>query len=642
MRIGPFTVVPDLAAYLAALRQPAIIPVLDGDPVRLREVADLMAEPDRPEARRQPDAAILLPPDSAAAPLGAALADRLGATVATWADAGPAALVREHRQATHLAVVALAGELDTAVVIAMSEALGELRSTGLTRAGLGFAVAPTVAELTWLVAKGLSAHLRRVAPRGHLCVAPRARHAPDEPAVEWVLGAAASRARLAPMLCAEHTAVVSVVSGAREHAVMLPDTAICGADQGRRPLPGPGSAAPTCAYTDRCFLEDLPTTEVIEASRIRADVVFANACMSWRPGHGLVSPDYQLTNGFLRGTVAAYVGAVHSVQGDLRLPAMFHAGAAAGHGVGELGARLNDQARAARSDVPWFAVLGLPWVRQVAEPGAPREERRRAGTPPPVDARAVGRVLEGLAELPHLGWVDPEQDGELRRLQRRASSLVTVLRRPAPLAGDEVAALRAAGGVLERNLAERLHEYGQTSFSGFNGLWEGTLAMDSAPTPGACPYCGGRLSVTYGRHPVLERVGRRALKCAGCGPILDLPTRSVLATLTLDGDDRWQAPGTAAVTVVAKASDLLTREVDAVLAVHSSGARKLGLHYPPPSPVLLRHGDECQASVTVRLDANALPYHMHLLRAVVIAEGRVHYGTRVVSVRPAADRAGRG
>ncbi|MEU8925652.1 hypothetical protein AB0D10_32770 [Kitasatospora sp. NPDC048545] len=660
MTVGPpFSAHPGLASYLDALRDRARIPVYGAADDRTAALTELTA-PARPSNDPAPPGPVggvlvLAPPGSAAAPVAAALAERVGGTFTTGAPGGASTPGRG--DVDHVVLVALAAELSLGPVLDTLDATAALRREGRGEAALGVVLGRDLGELSRLIAKGLGSGLRTPPDHPQLCVAPwGGRQRDDTPGVHWVTGPDARAEVVAPLLTGRRHGLVSFAVAGREHGLVLSDTVVCGAvgdrTAGRAPAP---AGAPSCAFTGQCFRPGVDAAGVVLAREVRADVVLANSCMSWRPGHGLVAADYQLTNAFAHGTAAAFIGAVHRMVPDVGLNRLAHRAAAAGADVGRLGVLLNR--RAAGREVPHYLVLGLPWVVPVPGAGPVRLEDLDAlvgePVPPPggpaaatqddrtrARLRQAGRAIRALRELPLAGLLPA--DG-LPELDARVSTAVAVLKGdPSVLAtdadgdGDPVERLLEQVAEAEYGVAFDLYDFGQVSESSLNEVWEDFLETTAVPGTARCPYCGGPTATVTGRHPAHPGLERAVLACHTCGPVLDLPTGSPVRDISIDCPPVWRSPGTVTVEVTVTAVDGAVEVLPAAVLVQVARGAAHGLAVPEPQRLRLVPGSPLLVRAEVEVAEDAFAHPEHAVRAVVVAGGRVHSATRPVAVRPVA------
>ncbi|MFE2109846.1 hypothetical protein ACFXAF_28830 [Kitasatospora sp. NPDC059463] len=640
---GPFSAHERLPDYLEALRDPDRIPLLGTAADRLGELRDL--SPGRPAGAPPAPAGgvlVLVPPGSAAAPVGAALAARVGGAFV----AGPPGAVSAVAGAPeHVVLAALADELSLELVLETLDATAALRRAGRGTAALGVLLGRDLDELSWLVAKGLGCALREPPARSQLCIAPWGGREPAEPSgTRWVVGEDVRAGVVAPLLAERHR-LVSFATAGREHALVLRDTVVCGAGTGPAG-PVPPAGAPGCAFSGQCFRAGVSAADVIPARGIRADAVLANSCMAWRPGHGLVAADYQLTNAFLGGIAAAFIGAVHQMVPDVRLNRLAHRAAAAGATVGQLGVLLNRQA--AGREVPHHLLLGLPWVAPFPEAGPvgldrllpllaePEQDGGDGGDGVRARLRQAGRAVRGLRDLPLTGFLPAAGVDEL---DARLGAVVAGFRR-GTASGAEGAAdgapveeLLALVADAEFDVALDLFDFAQVSESPPNEVWEDILETTAVPGGGPCPYCGGPTAVVTGRHPAHPRIEREVLACHRCGPVLDLPAGSPIRMITIDCPAVWPRPGTVDVELVittAPGAEIRT----AVALVQAARAGAHGLTGPEPQRLRLRPGGPTRLRAGIEVAEHAFAHHEHMLRGFVVADGQVHCAARPVAVRP--------
>ncbi|SOB79519.1 hypothetical protein SAMN06272789_0472 [Streptomyces sp. 1331.2] len=648
---APYVAHPDQAGYLDALRDPGLIPVLGelggfggfGD--GLAELAELSS----PTGRLTPPALtggvlVLTPPGSAAAPLGAALAERVGGTFAACA---PRELPALDAAADHVVLAALSDELSLDLLLETLDATAGLRRAGRGEAALGVLSGRSLEELSRLLAKGLGAALRPPPDHPQLCVAPwGGPQRAEVPGLHWVTGADTRAEVLAPLLTGRRHGLVSFAVAGREHGLVLADTVVCGATADRTPGPGQGpvpDGAPSCAFTGKCFRPGVAAAEVIPARAIRADVVLANSCTSWRPGDGLVAAEYRLTEAFARGGAAAFIGAVHRMVPDVRLNRLAHRAAAAGATVGQLGVLLNRQA--GDREVPYHLVLGLPWVVPVPGAGPARladlatllDRRDTAGeTAARAGLRRAGRAIRALRELPLAGLLPaeglPELDAQVGAAVAALKGDPSVLRTDAE--GDPVERLLELVAEAEYGVALDLHDFGQVSESPLNEVWEDFLETTAVPGGERCPYCAGPTATVTGRHPAYPELRREVWACHRCGPVLDLPAGAPVRGIGLDCPPLWPSPGTVEVEVTVTAADGAGEGLPAAVLVQVAKAAAHGLVVPEPQRVLLVPGSPVRVRAEVEVGEHAFAHHEHAVRAIVVAGGQVHGASRPVAVRP--------
>lgn len=634
---GPYEEQSGLDGYLAALRDPARIPVQGPAGARLGRLAELSD----PDARTPPgpagDVLVVVPAGSAAAPIGTALAERVGGR---FAVGEPGALVPIGARADHVVLMGLGDELSLELVLEALDATAALRDAGRGEAALGVLCGRSSAELSWLIAKGLGCGLRVPSADAQLCVAPwGGQTQQDVPGLQWLVGEQVRAEVLAPLLFGRRHGLVSFAVAGREHALVLPDTVVCGALADRDELGEPPEHAPSCAFTGKCFRAGMAVGDVLPARNIQADVVFANSCTSWRPGHGLVADDYQLTNAFAHGSTAAFIGAPHRMIPDIRLNLLAHRAAAAGATAGQLGILVNQHA--GRRGVPHYLVLGIPWVAPVPAAGPVPLDRlttvlndtdSRAEEAVRARLRRAGQVVQALRDLPLAGLLPA---GGLAEIDAEIAAVVAGLTRHPSRAdsksdsGERLLELVAAA---EFDTALDLRDFGQVSESALNEVWEGFLESTAVPGTERCPYCGGLTATVTGRHPAHPRVARLLRACHTCGPVLDLPADTPIRSITIECPAVWTSPGTVAVEVTIESAQEADGPATVVVQVAKSAAH--GLVTPEAQRLLLGSEGPARVRTEVGVGENAFTHHEHTLRAIVVAGGQVHGATRPVAMRP--------
>jgi len=648
--VGPFSVHSGLDSYLEDLRNPMRIPVLEQADDRVREVADLTAGPLTRPAPEVPGVLVVAIAGSPAAVIGQALAGRCDGRFAEARPAEVGPVIAAHPGAAHVVLMGLGEEVSLSMVLAALGSLSDARRREGPGAGLGIVTGPALSDLSWLIAKGLGFRLRQAPARPHLCVAPLGgAYTATCHEVEWVTGDSTRRAVLEPVLCAQHNGLVSFAAAGREHGMILTDTVVCGAVPGRGTISSDVPAGPACAFSDACFKAGIAVREVISAGRIRADVVCANTCMAWRPGQGLVAAEYQLTHAFLRGVAAAYIGAIHQMVPDIRVNDMLHSAAAAGLSVGQISASLNEYLRRGGSELPYFAVLGLPWISPCPSPDPPRADdaifddtrrsRPRLGEDFGSRVAAAGQAIEGLRSFSLVGFMPPD---DFFSVDAQVASLVSSLCKksvvavPAIAGVGELDKLQSLIEKVEFRAAEDFHDFGQISDSGLYELWMDFLETRITPADQRCPYCANPLAELTGSHPVYPRVGRRALVCNVCGPVSDLPVTPAISSIIIDCPPQWEQSGTVGIDVRLVPAATLTREIRVAGAVHTSASARQDISFSDVQRISLRPGVPAVLRAEAKLGQDALPHHEHFLRTVLIAQGMVHYASRPVAVRPQA------
>ncbi|MFD6887631.1 hypothetical protein [Streptomyces sp. NPDC059957] len=652
---APFVVHTAADSYMRDLRDPTIVPVLSVDDNRLAALASLMGAP---TGRKDPDVSgtlVVAPAGSTATAVGRALADRVDGSFMALPTGGLGRMLDARLEVTQVVFIALHDEIDLDVVTDSLQAVNAYRHDG-RHATIGFLIGPDLSELSWLLAKGLSCHLRKAPERSRLTVIPWLRQpaaasripaASDDAdaAQEWVIGDRATRAVLEPMLFERHTGLVSFASAGREHALILNDTVICGDHAGHRGPSDHDAGTPSCAFSDRCFRDGVRARDVIKAVHVHADIVFANSCMAWRPGTGLVAAEYQLAGAFQYGIPAAYIGAIHQMLPNLAINELVGTATAAGTDAGRTCAAINDHLRATGRELPYFALLGLPWVTAGAgsepsttdaEPTAGVHDGVRDLKP---QLLRLGRTVRALREFEPTGFMPPDgivaMEAEVLELSRTLKKKAL----GAEPAEKVLGPLRRLDGLIaeaELSAVADFHEFGKMSHSALNEMWEGILDTSVRPIDEACPYCTGRLAELVGRHPVYEQVGRRMLICNVCGPIADSPLDPVIREVLIECPSVWKRPGTVTVDVLMTPAASVSQEIVAAGAIHTSGAANYGVAFPDAQRFAIMPGPPTRMRVNATLSTEAFAHHEHFVRFVAVAGGRVHYASRPVAVSPTA------
>ncbi|MGW7362020.1 hypothetical protein ACWGI8_01000 [Streptomyces sp. NPDC054841] len=406
MTHAPFTFHTRTDAYLAALRnhRPGTpVPVL-GEPGPAHQAVIELSRPQPQRAAPDPgEILVVWPAGSKAAELAAALAEAVqgrGRELARPEDIGATS-----GTARHVLVVSLADEMDERSLTRMHDSLWEHRSAG-EGGHLGMVVGADLEQLSWIVAKGLALPHRITPTEQHLRVWPAVQRISKRYGTgTWVLQDDAKAEVVRPLLLDTHTAAVSLVAHGRDDVIHLNDTVIC--PIGAHTIdPGSPSAshAPVCAFTGRCYRPEVANENIILSGGIAADVLFANSCMGMRVNEGLYPQEYLMPHGFVRGTAAAYLATGQVINGLLKVNDIFHTACGTGRTLGEAATLINDHLRYERVDLPYYTLLGLPWLTVAeggaeggAEPGAQWGEFLLAQGEPGVEGGGVRAAAVALA-----------------------------------------------------------------------------------------------------------------------------------------------------------------------------------------------------------------------------------------------------
>jgi hypothetical protein len=682
-------------AYVAALRtyRPGgAVPVLGPRLQAHDAVAALStAEPTRPVA---PPGAVLVswPAGSKTAEAAQALADSVAGIAREHGS--PADVGELSGNAEYVLLVALAEEIGERQILAIHDSLWKHR--GSSAGGhLGFLVAADLADLSWLIAKGLALPHRVRPDESHLRIWPVVQKAPRRYGTgRWILQGDCKASTIRPALLDTYTSAVSVLAHGRDDVIHFNDTVIC--PVGARRL-GPGTSAathaPVCAFTGHCYRPEVANEDIVLSGHIRADVVFANSCMGMRVGDGLFPAEYLMPEGFIRGIAAAYLSTGQVISGQVKLNDIFHSALAAGCTLGQVATLLNDHLRHERVDLPYYSLVGLPWLQvgggeHEQEPwrdylfadggdqesgGSVRasavalaaEEAARTAThvvylsgrgsaivPGHVretlnprlvadlqgELHAMGRAMTNLEDVPFTGLKYSRQGNMLVNVRDQVTSLASSLRH-AVLLGDvdrirrRIAAIAIGVERAELTLAEALFERGQ-SLLHYNDVWGETLQTSSPVLTGTeCAYCGRLLVRQRATHPIIGRIEREAVICPRCGMIRDTDAHSPVAEMSIDTPELWYrgSPSTVRLTFRVRGSG--ARRAKFAAGLFMAQAIKNAMSFPPPRMVEVA-GDEpavLQTEVVVPAEARM---HQEYVRGLVVAEGTIAFVARPVWVRP--------
>lgn len=690
--LSPFRFLPGLDDYLDALRTylpGAEVPVL-GDPGEPHEaVADISTAAMSRPVDQHGDVLVAWRTGSKAAEVGAALATCVGGSgveLTDPGDIGPAS-----GDARYIVYIGLAEEIDERSLIRVHDSLWEHRSRG-EGGHLGLVVGEDLDDLSWLIAKGLALPHRIRPAEEHVRIWPAVQKTPRRyGAGTWVLQEEARAERIRPLLLDSYTAAVSVIAHGRDDVVHFNDTVIC-------PI-GPiqidvrsaaASHAPVCAFTGHCYRPEVSTEDVIKSGRIVADAVFTNSCMGMRVNEGLYPSDYLLPHGFVRGIAAAYLSTGQVINGLLKLNDVFHTACATGRSLGEAATLINDHLRYERVDLPYYSLLGLPWLT-VAEAGddnpwqdylvvegkdradsggiraaavalAAEEARGSSAHVIQVSPRgaavlkgavteqldeeqvpalkaslqAMGRAMTSLEDVPFTGLKYSRQGNMLVNVRDQVASVAASLH-GAALTGD-VARIRRrisaiATGVerAELTLAEAVFERGVQSFQHYNDIWGETLELHAPVlTDEECPYCERLLVQQGATHPIIERIGRDARVCPRCGMIRDADSRSPVSDMVVETAELWHVGESPTIRLRFRVAGDATK---VAAGVFMANAAKNGMAFPPPKFVDLDAQGWGELAVRIDVPEEARK-HQEYVRGLVVAEGTIALMTRPVWVRP--------
>ncbi|WP_405015231.1 hypothetical protein [Kitasatospora sp. NBC_01539] len=694
-------------AYLHALAVPRNsgaqnrIPVL-GPPTAAHHAVEAVSTPAPQRSPGQPGTVVVVsPPGSAVADIAAALAESVGGRHVEPTDLG--GIGRACAGARHVALVALAGEIGERELAAAQDSLWQEFGGG-DGGHLGLLTGVTRADVAWLIAKGLGLP-HRSAPRDPALRVWSALESLERRVSSRVLLAEDSRTSvLRPLLTEQRWRDLSLMTHGRDDAAIFNDMVVCAPGPLRLEPDDPErERAPACAFTGRCYRPGVEPDQVVKAELILADAVFANVCMSLRVSDGLFPARYLLPHGFVRGTAAGFIGSPMVVNGSAKLADVFHACSAGGLTLGETATVMNDHLRHERVDLPSFTMLGLPWARLAdpdpaawdafaqlrAEAGthwgaaratalslsaetrtgralvlatSPRSAAALAAVPgatalPEVDAddvsdlsaraRALGRSMTNLDDVPLLGLRYSRHGNVMNNVRAQVTSLATALSRAA-LAGDIDRLTRRLDTVVqaveraELGLAEALAERGVNGIQTFNDIWGERFEYDEPELSGEdCPYCGRALVWQRATHSVFGRLRRTATICPRCVVVIDSDDASPVASARLACEESWSRDSSQEVTLTFRLGPGHAAGSTVAAAVFVAGAEKIGIGAAAVERIRPDATGTGRLTVKVAVGQEAR-LHQEYVRGLVIAEGTVVVVTRPVWVRPAATPVGIG
>ena len=693
--LGPFRFYTARRDYLEALRsyRPGTgVPVL-GAPGQAHELVARFS--DAEELRPRPEYGKVLvawPRRSRVRGIAGALAVSIDAATAELddpRDIGPASTGTDY-----VVMVGLADEVSERWMMLAHDALWQ-RHSGGTGGHLGVLVAANARDLSWLIAKGLAMVHRCLPAEEHVRIWPAVQGKPRRYGEgRWVLRDEANADRVGPVLTATHTGALSMIAHGRDDVIHLDDTVICSTAAQTIDADDPAAShAPVCAFTGQCYRPEVASADIIAAGNVRADAVFANSCMGMRVSEGLYPTDFLVPHGFIRGFAAAYLGTGQIVNGLLKLNDIFHVACATGRSLGEAATLINDHLRCERADLPYFTLLGLPWLTLSDSAGDDESWRsfliatgdwRRDGAGLRAASMAVG-VEELTGRSAHVIHASPRSaailngavtervdlsrlpalEVELQRIgrsmtnlddiqftglkySRQTNTLLNVRNQAAALANSlNVAALRGDATKIRRKLAsitvgmesaeyalaQAVFERGMHSFLHYNDVWGETLEMDPPVlTEDPCPHCLRPLVRYRAAHPILARIARIALVCARCGMIRDADARSPVETLALETDELWHCGNEYVIRLCVQFENSGPPRAKVAAAVFMANGLRNGVTFPGPQLVEVDSGGSAELDVHVNVPAGAR-MHQEYVRGLVVAEGTLSFAMRPVWVR---------
>ena len=600
LRVHPTT---HVAAYLADLANPAIVPVLDSDTYNL--VAGLFA-PVAPSPE-VPGLVVAVGADSKSRPVAQALATRLGGRVTSLPLTDDVA-----SSAEHVLVVGLSGDLTVEDVVATVD----VAAASSPSPGLGFATGLDLGHLSWLLAKGIASQGRVAPTRQHVALTPFT----DVPALSvpflGLSGPRVNRVAVRAAVVEDSVRFLSVTSSGREHGILLGDTVLCGSDPAaRRRGASAGIPAPPCAHAPTCFIDGITVDTVIEARTVRAEVVLTNSCLSWRPVSGVAPADFLLTTGLSSGEAAAVIGAVFPSHAAPWTVETFHRLGDEGVPLGRIVGELNRLAAETLEEMRYFVLQGLPWlVPGRAEPGKVRAEPR-----PAVGVEAVAAAVDpmptpaqNLDTLRSLGIAGPVSDAAATDTAGTEDSESLLAE----------AGLAAAGEIMD---------FCSVTYSGYYAMWEPEATTSVAVSATPCPYCGSIVSDMLGGHPDQPWRDRQAGVCWRCGPVWDMPQRPVLRLPLLDIPPRWPTGSRTTLRGVVSPGPAGWPANRVVTGWVVQGQVHIGIDLPGAGQVheVTKGGlDELVCTVVADIPEDASTYQQDFCQFVVVSGGAVHLGGR--------------
>jgi hypothetical protein len=697
-----FTVFSDRREYVRALTayRNGSRPPLLGPPPELSataRAADLTHEQTPATA---PDSVLVLSPaGSQVRDVAQALAAAFGGT---HADTGGvremADTVLRASGSPHVVLLGLVGEVRDGDVVELDDVLWPSVQTGEFGGWVGVVTGADPAQLSWLIAKGLSLH-RRSQPRlPHLRVWPAIDNLPVRHGRgPWLLRQDSVEDRVRQLLFAGSVGVASFVAHSRDNAIHLHDTVICAAGPD---IVSDGAATdrtlPVCAFTGRCFRTEIEPDAILPARAANVDVVLVNGCTSYRMSEGLVPLRYRLAHGFIAGNAAAYVGTPDLLSGVAKVNELFHIGLDAGLTIGQVTAAVNDHLRYETSDLAHFIAVGVPWLSlgtgratpahlaadglvvlsgreapgsmlaasvriamQTATGERPRHlvyvsprTERLLDTTVTVSApgqiadrvaglRQLGDVVTALESVPLLGFRYSRQANIMVNLRDQVSGLAVTLQRANALSDSgrlrrRIQVVESSVQAAEESLAEALWERGTTSSFRFHEVWGAVMERWQPVAAGrTCPWCGRSLRMLHAEHPLFPWIAREAVSCVQCGLILDRDPRSPVADLRMRCEDFWHRRQEVDVDVDIELQPSHTAPVSAVVGTYPDASVRTRVDCPPPRRVAASP----ERSTTVRFRIVVTPeaqQHQQTLNVFVVTCGRIVMASRPVWIRPEA------
>lgn len=452
-------------------------------------------------------------------------------------------------------------------------------------------------------------------------------------------------------------------------------------------------ALTACQQGGGCWRDDVTPADHLNAGDVRAAFTMLDSCQTAVAGGASVRTDVSIPLTMLASHAVAVAVAVGPRCGASYAAPLFGALLRANLALGEVVQQVNGAIAADREGVGWIALFGDAGLVPDPAPVTAAERAVRPGADGSVtvpSSRAAvlvhdGAVLpvgpEGPTVVPRLDgkscWalteavgrqggtlvrVPAEVDGEWRErvrpwldrlrglagagmrvdrdildgLHRRAVAALRA-RAEARHTAAAVAAVNDFGRVrtelqsLERELVQQEVEWAATTFYSFTDNWPEPWRVTAVPGAQRCPQCGDDIAT---RHLVVPAAGAGAdldyVTCVRCGEVsAGCPDLLVEATATAPTTVRRGEPFEVTATLTAPRS----RPVHVVVGAAVVHEKRFSCELSSTRSLVLTPGERHTVTFHGGSDpARTIP-DLHIVKVVVLAEGRVRCLTRSLWVR---------
>lgn len=154
--------------------------------------------------------------------------------------------------------------------------------------------------------------------------------------------------------------LLSFLAHGRDDALWIRKGLICGRRPGGVGSPRSYGGLPSCAYTNTCYQ---PGREVVDASTLKATVVFVNSCSTLKLGSSVFPTSYNVVLRMMDGEPCAVIASPFVTDGELWQNVLFHVLAGSGIPIGRALAVVNSATMHSGLDFPGMVLVGDPLLR---------------------------------------------------------------------------------------------------------------------------------------------------------------------------------------------------------------------------------------------------------------------------------------